>query len=429
MEGVDVAKGASRDLTPLAVLADDLTGAMDAGLQFALSGLETLVQVGEGHRDTRVLVMTSESRELTPSEAVARVRQALPQLDGRRIYKKIDSTLRGPVGYELRALLYALALRGIVVSPAFPEGGRTTLHGDILVQGQPLAQSAIRSDPRWPMTESHLPTLLMQQSGMEAGHIPLDAVTRGPGPLRAAITACRSRLVVVDACTEGDLRTIAFVVHGLGAGWLPCGSAGLAKAWASLYSAKEPGGPVWTGQARKPLLLISGSRNPTSMVQVRELERSGIPAVQLSSQRSYTPSEEIDRLAQEVTLLLRSGSDVILESSSTEYLAGGGHRVAAILAEAACLAIQQDLVGGLFITGGEVALAVCHAVGADAVRILEAIEPGVPGGLLIGGLAEGLPVVTKAGGFGSPSVMLDARHWLRQGAKQPRAFLATGGGK
>ena len=68
--------------------------------------------------------------------------------------------------------------------------------------------------------------------------------------------------------------------------------------------------------------------------------------------------------------------------------------------------IMCFLMGGLVLTGGETALAVCRALGATAIHICGELEVGIPWGRLAGGVAPGLPVVTKAGGFGGPESIL-----------------------
>jgi uncharacterized protein YgbK (DUF1537 family) len=64
--------------------------------------------------------------------------------------------------------------------------------------------------------------------------------------------------------------------------------------------------------------------------------------------------------------------------------------------------------GAVVLTGGQTARLVCQHIGALGVRLLGELEPGVPIGYLIGGKWDGVPVITKAGGFGSPSTLLDA---------------------
>jgi uncharacterized protein YgbK (DUF1537 family) len=62
----------------------------------------------------------------------------------------------------------------------------------------------------------------------------------------------------------------------------------------------------------------------------------------------------------------------------------------------------MDAVGpaALVLTGGDTARAVCGELGAHALDVNREIAPGVPLCQLQGGRWDGLPVVTKAGGFG-----------------------------
>jgi len=88
----------------IAVIADDLTGANDTGVQFAKQGLKTIVLMGRdfpsGSSDDDVVVMDSQSRSLTPGEAYRKVAALAVQVrEGGfcTVFKKIDSTLRGNV--------------------------------------------------------------------------------------------------------------------------------------------------------------------------------------------------------------------------------------------------------------------------------------------------------------------------------------------
>jgi uncharacterized protein YgbK (DUF1537 family) len=57
--------------------------------------------------------------------------------------------------------------------------------------------------------------------------------------------------------------------------------------------------------------------------------------------------------------------------------------------------------------GGEGARAVLNRFEAGAIVVTDAIREGIPVGLIQGGLADGLTVVTKAGGFGVASSIAD----------------------
>ncbi|MGI6367576.1 MAG: four-carbon acid sugar kinase family protein [Anaerolineae bacterium] len=404
------------ELLPISVLADDLTGAMDTGLQFAQRGIETVVQL---HSDLAhvapVVAVSSETRELAPSAATQRLRPLISLLRGRRIFRKIDSTLRGNVGFELRVLLEELAVRAIVVSPAFPQGGRIVEDGLLRVEDRPLDQSAFRADPRWPMTQSDICSYLMQQSGTETGLVPLALVRQGPQQLAGALESKRCRVIVVDAVTDADLRNTAQAIELLGPAWLPCGSAGLAQAWAQLLPARSATKVTFPGAAQRGALAVVGTRHPAAREQVRRACATGMARVPLNSDAVFEPAREAARMAEAALRHLNSGGDAALDATESPLVAGGAGLVADTLAEAVRLLMQSRAVAGLFLTGGEIAVRVCQALKVRTLRLLQAIEPGIPAAQLCAPrLEDRFPVVTKAGGFGSPDVLIKSLNWLHR---------------
>lgn len=398
----------------LALIADDLTGAMDTGLQFSKYGLETLVLMDwDELPDAQVIVVDTDSRDAPASQARQRAASAARLLQGRAVYKKVDSTMRGNVGYELRALLEVLQPRAIVVAPAFPRAGRTTLWGHQQVNGQPLELTFFARDPRWPMTESHLPTLLMQQAGCEVGHIGLEDVRQGVDSLTGALQARPERIIVVDAIEQDHLRTIAQALVALGGRWLPCGSAGLAEEWVRALGVERETCPPAPPRDGGPVLLVIGSRNEAMLQQVNHaVQALGLSRVDLDARRVYDTDAEVGRLAQGCIALLSEGRDVILTSSFAPLVAGAGGLVARALADAVAQIAARRRLGGLFLSGGDIAVAVCRALGVRALRIAKEVQPGIPGGQLLGGRCNGLWVVTKAGGFGDRTALVDALAYL-----------------
>jgi 4-hydroxythreonine-4-phosphate dehydrogenase len=68
-------------------------------------------------------------------------------------------------------------------------------------------------------------------------------------------------------------------------------------------------------------------------------------------------------------------------------------------------------VGALVVTGGETARAVFDAWGISRLNVVGEVEPGLPFSLTSGWSRE-IPVLTKAGGFGSPETFLRCREFL-----------------
>ena len=54
----------------------------------------------------------------------------------------------------------------------------------------------------------------------------------------------------------------------------------------------------------------------------------------------------------------------------------------------------------LVLTGGETATFVLEALGAASILLAGELAPGIPWGIVEGGVADGCVVVTKSGGFG-----------------------------
>ena len=402
---------------PLGVIADDLTGAMDTGLQFAKRGLYTLVHVGPGQLpEADAWVLDTDSRASSPNDAMNRASEAARALLGRRVYKKIDSTMRGNIGSELLGVLDVLRCDKAVVAPAFPPAGRSTVHGHQMLNGTPLEKTGFARDPRWPMRESYIPDIIARQAGELVGHVELRFVEGGSDALRSAIEAAGERLVSVDAVTAGHLTTIGQVLAEVGPRWLPCGSAGLAEGWLPALGLATRTCVKPRVKRERPVIVAATSRSEVTAGQIdRAQSELHVPIVSVKVHR-LTDDEargiERRRLAEAVSEQLANGSDVILASSMTPLVVGLGRGVAILLGQVLQNTLSEHVLGGLFLTGGDLAVATCRALGTSAIRLEDEVQPGVPAGTLVGGDYEGLPVVTKAGGFGNERAIVDALSYL-----------------
>ncbi len=146
-------------MTQLAIIADDLTGAADTGACFAKAGLATVIALSSAAiPDADVVVLSTESRDISASDAARAVKGAVARLaDGEGddsalrsdsncvwIYKKMDSALRGHPREELLAAMEAIGATRALVAPAFPAEGRTTVGGRQHIDGVPVESSGIR---------------------------------------------------------------------------------------------------------------------------------------------------------------------------------------------------------------------------------------------------------------------------------------------
>ncbi len=396
-------------MVELGIIADDLTGAMDTGVQFAKGGLHTVVMLAEGELPpAEMAVVSTDSRDLPAEESRRKTREAARRFGDRAVYKKIDSTLRGNLGPELEGLLEGLGLERALVAPAFPSNGRTTVGGYHLVHGTPLAESSFAGDPLWPARESHLPTLLAKQTSLSVGYLPLSTVEQGAGAVARALRAERADIVAADAETPAHLRTLALAVAQL-EGWLPCGSAGLAEEWPRALGLERPRALFRWPEDPRPALVVAGSRHQVTAEQLKRASEEGRLVLVPLGARGEGDAEAVDR----AIALLNQGRSVAITTAFSRFQQGQGVATALGLAEAAGAVLSRSPMAGLFMTGGDIARALCSILGAGAIRALGEVQPGVPAGLLMGGAHDGLRVVTKAGGFGDERAIIQSIDCLR----------------
>jgi len=433
----------------LGVIADDLTGANDTGVQFARRGARTIVPLDWHNltslgRHADVLVLCTNSRGLPAGAAAQRAKlaaQALRKARVAAIYKKIDSTFRGNIGAELDAILDIYPVRITLLTPSFPPAGRAVINGTLTVNGTPVHRTSIGHDPVAPVRQSHLPTLLRAQTRRIIHHLSLETLrARWPRAARAVRSwqPTGGGLVVADAATAADLRRLARLIAEEGLLGVAVGSAGLATA----LSVALP----WGRRAIRrlspvehPILLVVGSPNPTSLAQIADFERRQSAVVIRGEIREVLAGPE--RFRRELERLLGKASAEILGGRDTMITLGqasDGHRalrrrgssargkqsaalspnssatLSEFLGRSARDLMCRNRLGALVLCGGDIAVATCRALRADGIILGGEVQAGVPWGRLIGGEYPSLPVVTKAGGFGSRDVFRAAIRFLRR---------------
>ena len=390
----------------LLILADDLSGAADCAVAGVRAGLRSAVMlradVGHpiGYPTTAdVLALDTDTRRANAVDAAATQVAAWHALarPATRLYKKIDSTLRGNVAAEVAALAPLAGLA--IVAPAFPAAGRTTRDGRQWLHGVAVEDTEVwrnesiggRADLR----------VMLERQGLQTAVLTLDDVRAGAAALAGRLAALQAdgvQAVVCDAQTDDDLAHIAETSVRLAhVFWV--GSAGLAPALiraAGLGSANAAvEGDAATAIAG-PVLTVVGSMSSVSHAQASELKAAAgarLLSLELPVEALDTPQADI---TQTVIDALCEGRDVLVTLSQTTRgnSADGLHfcrRLATLLAPA-----------------------LPHAGGRQhgALRLCDEIESGMP--LLhaqLTGVDRVLPVVTKAGGFGTPGSLHAA--WRR----------------
>ncbi len=414
-----VSESAGANLVPaprsdlIIVMADDLTGSADTGIQFGAHGIHARVWL---RRPATVLsgvhIVDTNSRGATPSTARARVRSWMPFVKSdARLYKKIDSTLRGNVGIEIEAVLQGSGRRVAIVAPAFPDNRRTTVDGVQLVNGVPVHQTSIANDPAHPMRAPTIAAAISEGTGVPIVLFNLESVRSGATNLRTALLCEISRstgprICVVDAALNADLAIIAKTIEMMGSDALPVGSAGLAHYLAGHWVTGNNGvdEPPSVGER---ILVVAGSQNPTTTEQVRMA--SSALAIEPLDLLSQSPRTIGARLRERAVIAVSTSAPSSLSATQIAHVIG--LRVRAI--------IKFGRPDALIVTGGDTARGILDLLGAQAIDLLAEVDSGVPLGRIVGGIADGLPIITKAGGFGHPDTFTRAFTYLG-GLNRPR---------
>ncbi|MDQ0455609.1 four-carbon acid sugar kinase family protein [Rhizobium paknamense] len=323
----------------LAILADDLTGAIDAAAPFAGRGLTTdVLPSPEGLEAAlqaagSVISINLGCRDGTPEEARQLTAQVLSRLPPDiTLFKKIDSRLKGHIAAELDAIPFRRAL----VQPAIPDFGRIVRNGCLQGFG----------------VETPIP--VADRLGVHAGK-------------------CR----IEDAASEAEMDRALATVQAEGADLL-IGARGLAEALARSMTARPAKlVPVPEGAG----VFIIGSRDPITLAQIECLEAAGT-IVSIAAPNGEVPATT------------HADAPVVL----VQAIPGKGdvppHLVSERLA-AGTVPMLTEKARTLLLSGGATAEAVMRTMGVTRLRLMGECLPGL--GL---GWAGDHCIIAKSGGFG-----------------------------
>ena len=324
-------------MTRLAIIADDLTGALDSAAPFAMRGERTMVAVtpsalqGVLATSASVIGVSTDSRELSPEAARARVCEAIAELpDGIAIFKKVDSRLKGNISAELDAIAYRHAL----VAPAIPSFGRVVRNG--MVEGFGVSE-------------------------------PIDIAGR--------LGAHAARASIPDTLSQTELdATLALDCD------LLVGTRGLAEA---LAREMAPAGEAPNVDlAGRRVMCVIGSTDPITMAQLIRLRETD-PSVTYVPAPSGIAPPDLPPQARVTIVQAVPGASPVDAFEVSRQLAASLSR------------FRPDSDTLLIICGGATAQVVLEQLGLLSLQIIGEALPGLPIAR-----ASGFTLITKSGGFG-----------------------------
>jgi uncharacterized protein YgbK (DUF1537 family) len=325
------------------------------------------------------------------------------------VYKKTDSLLRGNIGAELEAA--ALGRGGpVLFIPAWPRLGRITAGGRQFLNGVHIDRGA--ADALNPVRNSFIPVIIAESSP-----IPVSLLTGPPGERREEIRRIPrpgKKIIVMDAETGEDLAAAAELLRKADLLATTAGCAGFAEALVKvLFPGRSRSGimrfPV------RPLLLVSGSRHPASIAQVRKALADKVPGLPADPDASSGLSGGIaakcaEFLAGEGVCILGTPESMGLVPG---YSVPGSARSGAAKAAESLGALVRDIFdragpAHLAVFGGDTLFGLTQALGYGCLVPVDEMGNGVAVSAAYGG-GDPLLIISKAGSFGEPGLIRDIR--------------------
>ncbi|MFA7658349.1 MAG: four-carbon acid sugar kinase family protein [Candidatus Gastranaerophilaceae bacterium] len=419
----------------IGIIADDLTGANDAALQFHLRGSNTQILLDyeaylQNIKNAQTWAISTETRNVPSDAAYNKVKAAtkifINKLNLEFFYKKIDSTLRGNIAVETLAMLEVLNWDAAIIIPAFPSEGRITVGGYHLLKGVPVERTEIARDVHSPIFESHVPTLLRSQLSEDkknlVGLIELSTVMNGAGPILFKINeliAQGKKLIIADSVSITDIEQVILAVNKSDYNILPAGSSACAQVLGNIWLPEMKNQHVAKTIPELPKLIVSGSATQITENQIKKLSDSD------DFENTYFINLDLktiisgvnDELATRVVNNLVQKNIVVVNTSylikdfdgfSDDSLNAGltkpklASLITDFLAELTKIVVsKRDVI--LITLGGETSYKCCSAIDSLQLQLVDEVAPSIA--LSIDHKAQW--IVAKSGNLGTSNTLID----------------------
>jgi len=411
------------------ILADDLTGANDTAIQFVKEGSSALVITniteidGLDFKNYDVVSINSNSRGMRPQDAYRAIYNTIsdlkPNENGRFVYKKIDSVLRGNPGQELSAAIDVLNVPLALVAPSFPANRSIIENGLLSSRGSPDSGgiNAIQ--------------IFADQTGRKTENIPLREIRQGVENTVKFIDTRKkngTQVFVADAVTDSDLE-IVYKTSAFLPAHIMAGSAGLANQLAR-HQNKENAVSFQKPSVLSPVLIMVGTRQGETASQIHHLSRVfQVPVIKFNVRLAAEnkAEEASSRVYDEVSRYMKKNTPlcvIAVESMFTSEVPEGetSHGIAEGDDVSAAISLgfgvlTKKLMDSfrfpvILSTGGDTSLGICRQLGIKTMEPLTEIFPGIPLGRVTGGAYDGCFIITKSGRFGNTNTVVEILNYL-----------------
>lgn len=434
----------------IGAVTDDFTGTASAGVLVARTGAKTGLffdaDAVKNFKDSDRLdavYVSSNSRHLPPQTAYEEVRKTTIELQNmgiKYLSKKIDTTMRGGIGFEIDAMLECMGDDSIAVMvTAMPPSRRICVGGFSVIDGVILTETPVAHDVKTPVRDCYVPSIIDRQSKYHVATVNIKEVLAGTENLKEKMNRAKkhegARIIVVDAITMEHIDTIAKACVELGWNVLAVDpgpfTMKLAYHRGIINEVHVSDSSKIDINRNKTALFMVGSANSSTKKQVEILCADNDKNIRISAEPEKLleggdiATEEVQRVAESVITLLNGvekpqaiivetalhGSVLNLaeEDRKHEYEKGTSSRMIndglARITEKV-LKSERNKIAGLLLTGGDTMESICRKIGVSCIQALDNIVAQVDVGKIIGKY-EGLPVIVKGGFCGYETVGID----------------------
>ncbi|PLS02272.1 four-carbon acid sugar kinase family protein [Neobacillus cucumis] len=393
------------------IMADDFTGALDTGVQFSNYGVNTVVtsdldfEFGETKDQLEVLVFNTETRYLNKCDAYEVIKKIALKAKEENIpyiFKKVDSALRGNVASELRALSDVFEDVTIPFIPAYPEQNRFSCEGILLIDSIPVNESVFGQDPYEPVTESHIPSLLLKEADLKT------YITK-----KYDIPPKEERILLIESHSDEEMLSQGNELLLNDALKITVGCAGFAKALANIiYKNRD----TTKNDMELPLLIVCGSVNPVTKKQVVFAEVNGYERISLTLEQLWDKQYwETEKGQENIHQYLKIEQPFMFETfgnvsnDQVDQLPDQGNELRFRIGQSLGYLVKNLMSNGMkrtiLFTGGDTLYQSMRVLGITEIKPLKELFPGI----VLGNIDfkdEKHYVITKSGGFGDEDLFI-----------------------
>ncbi|MFP3917358.1 four-carbon acid sugar kinase family protein [Lysinibacillus telephonicus] len=419
-------------------IADDLTGSNATAVLLKKLGLQTATVMNGAtipqtlHFD--VIGMDLDCRYMHEDIVEKRVREAITELQywgTELIANRIDSTMRGRIGFITDLLLDAAGKNGIaVISPAFPDSGRKVIGGYLLLHDELLENTSLNRDPMNPVNQSYVPNIVQSQSKNLVAHIGLHEIRLGEENVKKIFqekieNGCK--IIIVDAITNEDIQIVARGMATMNYNCFPVDPGPLTFEFIrAKYFNHNPKinyifsiGSV-SDLTKKQLAYVLEKEQNCEYIYLDPIKLLNPSKAQSIIENAI--NKAIKQFARKNIFIISTTHpseanvdlrEIAQEQNVSQELIAKKLTTAIANVTTQLILLDPSSVGGVICCGGDVTASLCNFVSADAIKLIEEVESLIAYGELVNGKLDRLPIITKGGLIGNKTTLHQCLRYLQ----------------